>query len=118
MAILKAIRYWRPYLVGRRFKIVTNLHSLRCLLEQRVTTAELVGFDYEIVYRPGKDNSAANALSRRETSGYLSLMVLYLEGKRVAICHLCLCPHLLWEFGRKLPLQLKLMMSLVHCCNK
>ena len=43
------------------------------MLEQRITTPEqqkwltkLTGFDYEIVYMPGRMNNIVDALSRRE----------------------------------------------------
>lgn len=57
---------------------------MRGLLEQRITTpeqhkwiAKLVGFDYEIFYRPGKENTAADALSRKVVTGdHSSLMTL------------------------------------------
>jgi hypothetical protein len=51
------------------------LKSIKFLLEQRVVTPEqqkwvskLVGFEYEIVYRPGKTNAAADSLSGRMDS--------------------------------------------------
>lgn len=53
------------------------------MLEQQITTpeqqkwiAKRVGFDYEIVYRPEKENSVADALSRREAGGESSLVAL------------------------------------------
>nr|GMC62899.1 Transposon Ty3-I Gag-Pol polyprotein [Ipomoea batatas] len=71
LAILTAIRLWRPYLLGRRFYILTDQKSLKYLLEQRIGTpeqhnwvAKLLGYDYEILYRPGRANQAADALSR------------------------------------------------------
>lgn len=71
LAIIVAIRTWRPYILGRRFTIQTDQRSLRYLLEQQILTPEqqkwmgkLVGYDYEIVYKPGKANAAADALSR------------------------------------------------------
>lgn len=55
---------------------MTDHKSLRCLLDQRITTPEqqkwivkLLGFDYEILYRPGKSNNVADALSRRDSAG-------------------------------------------------
>ncbi|RVW92515.1 Transposon Tf2-8 polyprotein [Vitis vinifera] len=79
LAIVEAIRTWRPYILGRKFFIRTDQRSLKYFLEQRVTTSEqqkwvakLLGYDYEIIYRPGKENSAADALSRRPNSPLLN----------------------------------------------
>ncbi|CAA0831446.1 Uncharacterized mitochondrial protein AtMg00860, partial [Striga hermonthica] len=73
LAVVEAVRVWRPYLLGRRFRIVTDQQPLKHLLEQRIVTPEqqkfvskLMGFDFEIVYRPGRQNTVADALSRRE----------------------------------------------------
>ncbi|KAF2293030.1 hypothetical protein GH714_035506 [Hevea brasiliensis] len=65
------VRTWRPYLLGRKFYIHTDQCSLKHLLEQRIVTpeqqkwvAKLVGYEYEIRYKPGRENNAAGALSR------------------------------------------------------
>jgi hypothetical protein len=75
LAVVEAICVWRPYLLGQHFIIQTDQRSLKYLLEQRITTpeqqkwvAKLLGYDYEIQYRPGRENSAADALSRRPAS--------------------------------------------------
>ena len=71
-ALVLAIQHWRPYLIGRRFTVYTDQKSLRYLLEQRITTqnqqnwlAKLMGYDFDIVYKPGAANRVADALSRR-----------------------------------------------------
>ena len=71
MAIVHSVLHWRNYLLGRKFQIRTDHRSLKYLLEQRITTMDqqrwivkLMGYDYEILYRPGIDNKAADALSR------------------------------------------------------
>ena len=50
-------------------------------LEQRITTPEqqkwvskLLGYEYEIIYKSGKENSAADALSRRADSPCLNAL--------------------------------------------
>ena len=81
LAIVEAIRMWRPYLLGRKFYIKTDQRSLKFFLDQRVATpeqqkwvAKLLGYDYEIIFRPGRENSAADALSRRQESPLLAAL--------------------------------------------
>jgi len=71
MALVLAIQHWRPYLVGRRFTVYTDQKSLRHLLEQRITTqnqqnwlAKLLGYEFDIIYKPGVTNRAVDALSQ------------------------------------------------------
>ena len=71
LAVVKAVRKWRSYLLGRSFVIKTDHRSLKYLLEQRLTTPsqarwlpKIMGFDYTIQYRKGKENQGADALSR------------------------------------------------------
>jgi hypothetical protein len=38
MVILHALKQWRPYLIGRNFKVKTNHDSLKYFLEQRLSS--------------------------------------------------------------------------------
>ncbi|GJS25500.1 retrotransposon-related protein [Tanacetum coccineum] len=83
MAVVLALEKWRGYLLDRHFKIKTDHFSLKYLLDQRLSTPfqtkwlpKLLGFDYEISYKKGSDNAAADALSRLSTSTELHSMIL------------------------------------------
>ena len=78
LAIVEAIHTWRPYLLGHKFFIQTDHHNLKYFLEQRIATSEqqtwvakLLGYDYEIKYRPVSENFVADALSRKQGSPIL-----------------------------------------------
>lgn len=71
LAIVMATQKWHSYLQGHHFVIRTDHQSLKYLLEQRLNTllqqkwlAKLMGLDYEISYKKGKENLVADALSR------------------------------------------------------
>jgi hypothetical protein len=74
IGLVHAVRHWRPYLWGRRFTVKTDHYSLKYLLDQRLATipqhhwvGKLLGFDFVVEYKPGAQNTVADALSRRDT---------------------------------------------------
>jgi hypothetical protein len=73
MAILHALKKWRPYLIGRHFKVKTNHDSIKYFLEQRLSLEEqqkwvtkILGYDFEIAYKKGKQNVVVDELSRKD----------------------------------------------------
>jgi hypothetical protein len=86
LAIMHVVDLWHPYLLGQHFQIKTDHQSLKYFLEQLIYSPEqqkwvtkLFGYDYEIIYKKGKENVVADALSRKyEDEGslfYLSFIV-------------------------------------------
>ena len=80
LAIVKAIKLWHPYLLGKPFTVRTDQKSLKYLLEQRITTPaqtrwlpKLLGYDYEIEYKRGLGNQGADSLSRVVEFQFLSI---------------------------------------------
>lgn len=75
-AITRSVHKWRHYLLGASFTIRTDHISLKNLLTQVIQTPEqpiflckLLRFDFQIVYKPGKSNVMADALSRSFEEG-------------------------------------------------
>ena len=71
MAMVLAIKKCRPYLLWRNFLVSTDQRSLKYLLEQRVVEGEhhkcllkLLSYNFDIQYKPEKDNTTADALIR------------------------------------------------------
>jgi len=76
MALVLSVQHWRSYLLGTTFTVFTDQKSLKFLLQQRITTpdqqnwvAKLLGFNFDIMYKPGRENRVADALSRKMDVG-------------------------------------------------
>ncbi|KAL0428660.1 UNVERIFIED_CONTAM: Retrovirus-related Pol polyprotein from transposon.6 [Sesamum latifolium] len=83
LAILQVVHKWKHYLIGHHFIIKTDHQSLKHILEQKVDNAlqqkwisKLLGLDYEVHYKKGKDNIAVDALSRRDQVECVAITVI------------------------------------------
>jgi hypothetical protein len=79
-AIMHALDRWRSFLLGRHFKVYTDHRSLVYLktqsnLNQRQLRwmERAADYDCEILYKPGKENVVADALSRIHINALSSL---------------------------------------------
>ncbi|KAL1448640.1 hypothetical protein WDU94_001909 [Cyamophila willieti] len=75
LSIIWSVRHFRPYLFGRKFKIVTDHKPLQFVFNLKEPNSKLVkwrlkleAYDYEIVYKKGLLNTNADALSRIEVN--------------------------------------------------
>ena len=73
LALVLAIKKWIPYLFATVFVIKTDQQNLKHILEQRVGTlmqqkwiSKLLGYNFVVEYKQGKENKVAYALSRKE----------------------------------------------------
>lgn len=90
LAVVHAVQKWEQYLMGNHFIIKTDQKSLKWLLQQRISTpfqvfwlSKLMGFDYEIQYKGGSENIAADALSRVQGSEVLLLAISVVDSDLV-----------------------------------
>jgi len=70
-------------LLGQHFKIITDKKKLNTLESQTIQTpkqqrwtSKLQGYDFQILYRPGKQNVVVDALSRQDTDPPSMLLAL------------------------------------------
>nr|GEZ41018.1 reverse transcriptase [Tanacetum cinerariifolium] len=89
LGLTEAVKKWRQYLLGRKFQVFTGHHSLKDLLTQTVQTPEqhkwltkLMGYDFELHYKLGKENKVADALSRPEQTALRAISAAWLEDLR------------------------------------
>lgn len=75
LAIVWACKHYRPYLLGAKFRIVTDHRPLTWLFSVKDPGSRLLKwrlkleeYDYEIIYKAGKENTNADALSRIYTT--------------------------------------------------
>ena len=73
MEILHALKQHQPYIMGRHLKVRKDHGSLKYILEQTLFPEEhqkwvmkMLGYDFEIIYKKGKQNVVADALSRED----------------------------------------------------
>lgn len=93
MVVVLAIQHWCLYLIGNKFTVCTDQKSLKQLIQQRVTAmdqqnwmAKLLGYQFDVVYKPGLENKVADALSRQfDVSSNNSIVVLTDSDDRLAL---------------------------------
>lgn len=82
-AIVWATKYFRPYLFGRKFTIITDHKPLQYLFSLKEPNSRLIRwklkleeFNYEVQYKKGSLNTNADALSRIEINAIENQSIL------------------------------------------
>jgi len=88
LAIVDSMKFFRHYLLGRRFKIRTDHFSLKWLMSFKDLEGQLARwleklqeFDFEILHRKGISHRNADGLSRRECEESGCLFCIKVERK-------------------------------------
>ena len=74
LAVVYALKQFRPYLMGRKFQLLTDHAPLQWLSAQKMQgllcqwALAMQEYNFDIVYRKGSLNGNADALSRATTS--------------------------------------------------
>ncbi|XP_059045822.1 uncharacterized protein LOC131841533 [Achroia grisella] len=112
-AIVESLRKWRQLLIGRTFKLITDQRSISFMFNQQHTSKiknekiqrwrlELSSYNFDIIYRPGRENVVADALSRANTviasTSRNSLMDLH-----NSLCHPGITRMVHWVRTKNLP---------------
>ena len=75
LAIMNALSRWQQYLFGAKFLVKTDHNNLKYFLtqknlspEQQKWVSKIQVFDFDILYKKGKENRVADNLSRKHES--------------------------------------------------
>ena len=96
-AIIEAIRHWRQFLTGRRFSLKTDQRSVSFIFDKghkgKIKNdkifrwrMELSCYDFDIIYRPGRENVVADTFSRSVCASSVKDIDTLRELHRV-LCH-------------------------------
>ena len=128
-AIIESVKYWRHYLSGRHFTMKTDQQSVSYMFEKKHKSRikndkinnwriELSCYDFDIVYRPGKDNVAADTFSRVNCAVISSDTLYQLHN---ALCHPGVTRMYAFVRSRNLPFSVddvrKMCRSCQVCCE-
>ncbi|XP_031333869.1 uncharacterized protein LOC116163879 [Photinus pyralis] len=109
-AIVESLKKWRHFLIGKHFLLITDQKSVTYMLNQNHNSKiknekimrwrlELSCYKYDIIYRPGSENTTADALSR--VCAYMNTDKL--KQLHNALCHPGVSRMFHWIRSKNLP---------------
>jgi hypothetical protein len=82
--IVHALKKWRHYLMGKRFELRTNHHSMKYLFDKPTLNARhskwlefLFGYDFDIKHIKGKEKKVVDAIKRRVHELHVTTIRMY-----------------------------------------
>ena len=124
-AVIESVRSWKHYLTGRRFKLVTDQKSVSYIFDSEHKgkvkneklyrwRLELSCYHFDIKYRPGKENIAADTFSRVYC---LALSTDYLYQLHCSLCHPGITRMTAHVRSRNLPFSVEDIRNMVSGCR-
>ncbi|XP_045526419.1 uncharacterized protein LOC123715455 [Pieris brassicae] len=125
-AIVESLKKWRHFLIGRHFKLVTDQRSVSFMFNMKHSSKiknekiqrwrlELAAFKYDIIYRPGKENYAADALSR--VCATVETRTAKLFSLHEALCHPGVTRMFHWVRSKNLPYSIEEVRTMTKSCR-
>ncbi|KAL0840676.1 hypothetical protein ABMA28_015872 [Loxostege sticticalis] len=125
-AIVESLKKWRHFLIGKHFRLITDQRSVSFMFNMKHSSKiknekiqrwrlELAPYKYEIIYRPGKENYAADALSRVCASVETRTSTLF--SLHEALCHPGVTRMFHWIRSKNLPYTLQEVRSMTSSCR-
>ena len=125
-AIVESVRKWRHYLSGKKFTLITDQKSVSYMFDSRHKNKikndkvirwriELLPYTYDLVYRPGKYNLAADAMSRLCCASSTSISDLAVLHN--SLCHPGVTRLHHYVRGKNLPFSLSDVKQVISDCS-
>lgn len=122
-AIVEALKKWRHFLIGRHFTLITDQKSVSFMFDAKHSSKiknekilrwrlELTCYSFNIIYRPGSQNAAADTFSRICNSmSSKSLLDIH-----QSLCHPGVTKMLHWVKTRNLPYSVEEVRRMTSAC--
>lgn len=125
-AIVESLRKWRHFLIGKPFRLITDQRSVSFMFDNKLTSKiknekiqrwrlDLASFKYDIVYRPGKQNDVADALSR--VCATIPMRFEKLRSLHEALCHPGIVRMNHWVKSKNLPYSTEEIKNMTNSCR-